>query len=372
MRTPGTQPATPNIEEIEQYLQGTLPALRSHEIELLAMEDPMLADALEGYATVPAFDAVQELQFTSPRHTGGTPWWHFAGWIGGLGLGVALAVWLIPSEDKPNIESPNTSSIVQTPTVPDHKDLADKTNTQIDSQTSLLETKEDKSNFRNLDTSSNSNPVESNLPFLRYDQTDEIKVIERKSILPVLLDIEKKDPALKEQKTPGGADITHFRNYKLVDYTILRSPKWEDFSLDNEHIHPDKANEHESNDEVSAKIVVSIPYINYLEKCISAYSSSDYSSSASHFDVILNQYPTDLNAQFYGAMSYYQMSDYEKAIERFDMSSKNVFKVFREESEFYKAMSLQKIGRTEEANDLFNKIASSNGYYSKRALLEKK
>ncbi|MEY3398832.1 MAG: hypothetical protein RL220_1426, partial [Bacteroidota bacterium] len=39
----------PDTEEIKSYVDGTLNPERAHEIEALALDDPFLADALDGY-----------------------------------------------------------------------------------------------------------------------------------------------------------------------------------------------------------------------------------------------------------------------------------------------------------------------------------
>jgi hypothetical protein len=378
MNTPGTQPAYPSINEIEQYLQGTLPASRSREIELLAMEEPMVADAIEGYSEVPAFDAVQDIQFHNTTTTGGTPWWHITGWIVGVSVGILLAVLFIPSNDEQKAEQPREQKTPLPPTEP----------AAIASTISPLTATGNNVNPSTIENTIRTSPSDKNLPsalsqtefddviindstdLLSENPDDRVKVIQMDSNLPVLLDEEKKDPALKESIIAGGADITHFNNYKLVDYTVLRKKTWPDFSLDSLHTSPSRENDLDHGDPLRSEISQSVPYITYLERCINEYSMGEYKSAAEQFDLILKQYPTDLNAQFYGAMSYYQIEDYDKAIELFNKSLKNVFKIFREESEFYKAVSLKKLGRDEESLILLLQIINSNGYYKDRAIQE--
>jgi TolA-binding protein len=385
MKTPGTQPAYPSLNEIEQYVQGTLPASRSREIELLAMEDPMVADALEGYTEIPAFEAVGDIQFQSSSTVGGTPWWHIGGWILGLSIGVILAVVFIPTEDKNSAEQK---------TVPEHQkselngiekdsDIAQNPESSSNSEVTIARTPSSENERQALANYEIQQQRTSLHDFLQFEENNfdsselslentyrQLKVIQLDSKLPVLLDDEKNDPALKESIIPGGTDITHFNNYKLVDYTVLRKKTWPDFSLDSLHTSPSLENEFDTGDPLRGEISQSLPYINYLEGCINAYNSGDYDQAAQQFELILKQYPTDLNAQFYGAMSHYQQGKYERAIELYNMSLKNVFKIFREDSEFYKAMSLRKTGREEESMILFLQIINNNGYYKERAIQE--
>src|SRR4051794_38175283 len=49
------------FEDIHRYLQGKMPAAEMHAIEKAALQDPFLADAIEGYAEVPAAIAREHL-----------------------------------------------------------------------------------------------------------------------------------------------------------------------------------------------------------------------------------------------------------------------------------------------------------------------
>ena len=44
-----------NTEDFERYYAGTMPANEMHALEQAALEDPFLADALEGYAHTSTF-----------------------------------------------------------------------------------------------------------------------------------------------------------------------------------------------------------------------------------------------------------------------------------------------------------------------------
>ncbi len=58
------EPSTHNnysFEDIQRYLQGGMSATEMHEIEKAALQDPFLADAIEGYSEVPSTTARQHL-----------------------------------------------------------------------------------------------------------------------------------------------------------------------------------------------------------------------------------------------------------------------------------------------------------------------
>jgi hypothetical protein len=54
--------AVPTSDEIKLYHEGKLGPMRSHEIELLAQENPLIAEALEGYAAKPAYAMLPLIQ----------------------------------------------------------------------------------------------------------------------------------------------------------------------------------------------------------------------------------------------------------------------------------------------------------------------
>src|SRR5258705_10770158 len=49
------------FEDIQRYLQGKMSAAEMHAVEKAALQDPFLADAIEGYNEIPAATAGQHL-----------------------------------------------------------------------------------------------------------------------------------------------------------------------------------------------------------------------------------------------------------------------------------------------------------------------
>jgi len=88
--------------------------------------------------------------------------------------------------------------------------------------------------------------------------------------------------------------------------------------------------------------------------------------------VLLKLDKTDVNANFYSGMSFYFLGKFNKALSYFDNVIQNPNNIFDQEAEFYKAICLKKAGQTTEAETLFRKIISDNGFYANRALEELK
>ena len=156
---------------------------------------------------------------------------------------------------------------------------------------------------------------------------------------------------------------------KLIDYRAYRSRptiKTETFQLNNTPA--SQENEYSKEEDVSNWKVTEIPYIEYIEKTMSLFSKGNYKKALSRFELILDSYPTDINANFYGGLSYFNLGEFEKSIQTFEKCLNSEFNNFNEEAEWYLAKSYSANGQNEKASQLFKKISENDGYYSKQAL----
>jgi tetratricopeptide (TPR) repeat protein len=97
------------------------------------------------------------------------------------------------------------------------------------------------------------------------------------------------------------------------------------------------------------------------------YFSYLYTLALENFNAILNTYPDDINALFYGGLCYFEQKQYNKSIAFFDQARKNSFLNFREEAEWLLLQSYVESNDFEKANALKNEIVNGNGFYAKRA-----
>jgi tetratricopeptide (TPR) repeat protein len=121
-------------------------------------------------------------------------------------------------------------------------------------------------------------------------------------------------------------------------------------------------------EDVSNWKVTEIPYIEYIEKTMSLFSKGNYKKALSRYELILDSYPTDINANFYGGLSYFNLGEFEKSIQTFERCLNSEFNNFNEEAEWYLAKSYSANGQNEKASQLFKQISENGGYYSKQAL----
>lgn len=104
-----------------------------------------------------------------------------------------------------------------------------------------------------------------------------------------------------------------------------------------------------------------------LKEGFKAFLKRNYKLAINKFNLVLEHYPEDLNAQFYKALSYYEMGHYNESVKILRRVAEADINVFNEESEWYLTQSHYKLGEIYETKNLLRLIISSNGYYSEKA-----
>jgi tetratricopeptide (TPR) repeat protein len=113
---------------------------------------------------------------------------------------------------------------------------------------------------------------------------------------------------------------------------------------------------------------VNIPYYDYLRKSMSFFAKGNYKNALNRYLLILEQYPNDQNALFYGGLSYHNLGKYDKAIVFFDKIINGDIFVFSEEALWYKVKALVKLKKNTEAKSILEEIIAHGGFYSQDAI----
>lgn len=119
-----------SAEDIQNYLSGRLTPLQMHAMEKAALDDPFLAEAMEGYAVMQNSDWKKELgalkqSFAQPRTNAKVipftkkknSWWKAAAAVLVIGGTATLGYLFFNKEDKPEIAQNTTSQIIQADSV---------------------------------------------------------------------------------------------------------------------------------------------------------------------------------------------------------------------------------------------------------------
>jgi hypothetical protein len=366
-----TEIVMPTEAELIQYHEGTLDKKRLHEIEELALDHPIVMDALEGYAFL-----VSPTGGSTSSTTGGS----WKGWIiGGAIVAAAIVgvVILTGNEDKADSIAQNQPAVVSKTQNPDDeaesKDTVTSNNTK--EQPVLI-----------------SIPKETRIDILPIEEPVFISDIRgMEEINPIALrDTEvvprvvNKDVTLRKDNNdyPNGGEveihnregitymgkILFIHDYKIVDYTLLRREDWSGFDpvsgIDAKY-EDQKAKEEDR--KLAKQDHQAISYLTFLDQSISAFDKGSYRLSEEKFSVILGQYPDDVNALFYGGLSSFQIGNYNQAILWFQTVLNQPIKTFYEEAEFYLGMSHKAAKDYKAANEIFRRIKSKGGFYAQKA-----
>lgn len=164
------------------------------------------------------------------------------------------------------------------------------------------------------------------------------------------------------------ASEIYLEDLKLVDYRNYRSKP----TVSTKKIHlsgtpASKEDESSKEEEAPEWETVEIPYMEYIDKSMAIFAKGNMKKALSRFEIILETYPTDINANFYGGLCYFNLGEYTKAIATFEKCLDSEFINFNEEAEWYLAKSYLADGNKDKANNLFKKIRDNGGYYSKQA-----
>lgn len=171
--------------------------------------------------------------------------------------------------------------------------------------------------------------------------------------------------AKKENRSNNGIE-TYIQNLKVIDYRYYRGKPLNKTTLpltgtsaDHELIKPQQNSENS---------IIEISYVNYLEKSLKLFSSGLFRKALFRFDYILEKYPNDVNALFYGALCNFNLKEFDTCEKKLLLLENSTFTNFNQEQQWYLLLTFKAQGKTELARKTRDSILRQNGFYSKRAL----
>lgn len=112
---------------------------------------------------------------------------------------------------------------------------------------------------------------------------------------------------------------------------------------------------------------VQVPYIEFIDKTMRIFDKGQYKRALTRFETVLETYSDDVNANFYGGICLYNLSEYDKAIQLLQNCISSKYSNFDEEAQWMIALSYEKLGKNIEATKIFKTIVEQNGYYKSQA-----
>lgn len=181
--------------------------------------------------------------------------------------------------------------------------------------------------------------------------------------------IENREVAISKQKQ---AKEIYFHQLKAIDYSAYRekpSIQIEQIILSGTPANLEDPSEIQEDPQTK---LVSIPYMDYLNKTMGFINKGKWKQALSRLEEIIAAYPDDVNARFYAGWCYYNLQQYPEACTSFSVCLQLEFSNFNEEATWYLALSRLANGEKTEARLLFQEIKEQKGYYAKQAEKELK
>jgi len=161
--------------------------------------------------------------------------------------------------------------------------------------------------------------------------------------------------------------VEYMYELKVVDYTKTNRTKIKKDIYDGGSLPPKYENRQNPIDTTLTNDASTVPYNEFLNDAMGKFSSNNFKEALRDFIIILQQYPDDQNAHFYGGLCYYNIGLYENAITFFDEILESNVATYTQEALWYKALSLYNNGHVKEAKILLNKIIDTKGFYTNQA-----
>ncbi|MFN2428726.1 MAG: tol-pal system YbgF family protein [Cryomorphaceae bacterium] len=111
------------------------------------------------------------------------------------------------------------------------------------------------------------------------------------------------------------------------------------------------------------------PYLQIWSEVFDAFHSGKYNTALHSIDKLeKTSSPHDVNIQFYRGLMLFHLSDFSAARRYFEIAERHINPGFRQEAMWYRALSSESLGDSDESEKIFQEIAREGGHYSKRAV----
>lgn len=354
----------PTEQELIQYHEGKLDRTRVREIEELALDHPMLMEALEGYAVLatPGTSSGE----SSVGHSG---MWKF--WLGGaVVLGVAASVFLLnnaASKQENSVQKmaePAKEILFAEPVDTSGQVLAEVR--QLPEQEKVIIQKQEPRVFIDI-----LDPVGYEEPISPIDTHSYPRIV-NKDVTLRNDNLEYKSAGEVEIKRHAGiiymGKILFIRNFKIIDYTLMRRSDWATLEPEGgvEAQFEDEDKQRESKRQQD-KTEQTVGYIEFMDEAMAFVEKQQWKQAIPRFEMVLAQYPDDVNALFYGGYCAYQNEDFVLAETWLARSLESPIGTFREENKYHLAKVYMARYKLEEARTLLREIVAAKGFYTVQA-----
>ena len=113
--------------------------------------------------------------------------------------------------------------------------------------------------------------------------------------------------------------------------------------------------------------MVTATYTAFMDEALYRFAQNDHKACLDDLRFLLEQYPDDVNALFYAGLCCYNLGLYTHARTFLHRAATHHVRVFDEEAQWYHALTLERLGEVEAAQEAFARIAADGGFYAAKA-----
>lgn len=337
-------------ELLSAYYDNSLSDSQKLQLEQDAKTDTFLLEAMEGLDQFP--EAISEI----PQFTGSTSYSWL--WMSSLAGVIMLAGWLyissFKSGDLPASPSNEVSQVAPSSSEPVQDGSPEREFAGMDNDFTEIITP---SINEAIKKDEEKRPVS-----LKKKESTRLQITLPKMELSSTEFQQKIDYSVKKAKTKAlgyfgflAVDYSQIYTSQISTETNLGGTDASKANLKANSSAPDNGTEK-----------VTYSYKEFLKKTCYLMQQRSFEQAIAHFTLILEEFPNDVNAEFYLGYCAYELGNYQEAIPFFEKARANSFDFFEEDAHWFLANSHENIGNRNQANKLYKEIQEKGGYYSRR------
>lgn len=200
-------------------------------------------------------------------------------------------------------------------------------------------------------------------------QTQQSKQSDPEMVVEPLPIIDRSEIKVEHPKTikKSTAKEIYLSRLKLIDYRSYRSrPTIPAEQLELSGTPADRESSGSETIEGSWK-TVEVPYHDYIKKTMELVEKEKYQKALQRLNIVLETYPDDINGHFYSGICFFNLKQFDKAIEHFRSCLAHPFSNFDEESIWLLANAMEEMDDHDKAKELYQEIKEAKGYYADQA-----
>ncbi|NOQ73787.1 MAG: hypothetical protein GQ574_17400 [Crocinitomix sp.] len=355
-----------DIELLRRYYNNDLSDAARHDLEKQALNDPFLKDAMDGFDENPG--SFNQFYETNKSKFGGKKSYTFL-----TAVGIIIALFVVTTLikkydgiDNEHLVQNDTDSLVGIDTTQLNPELLAEAVPEYEMIPAAIET---------LNVIPQADIVTPNEVVNHQELVADI-ISELEEPIIITEDFSHEDDlTIADESTHWhkrgqvSTETSYLFDLMVVDYRKMTRENqkitYKRFELGG--VSADQEGEVENKDDLIER-EVKVPYFDYLRKSMSFFAEGRYKKALNRYLLILDQYPDDLNALFYGALSYHNLGKNAEAIVFFDKIINGELYVFNEEALWYKAKALIKLKKKSEAKSILEEIIAHGGFYTQEAI----